>query len=63
MIKTQSAAKKAFTIKPVNGEFRVFDAQQRYRCKFETRQAAEDYINGGREATPARPFPATEANL
>ncbi len=28
-----------------------------------TRQAAEDYINGGREATPARPFPATEANL
>ena len=64
MIKTPSAAKKsAFTIKQVNGEFRVFDAQQRYRCKFVDKAAAEAYINGSKAATPTSPFPATEATL
>ena len=63
MIKTASATKKsAFTIKQVGDQFKVFDSQHRYRLSFASREQAEAYCNGGKEATPAaRPFPVTEA--
>jgi hypothetical protein len=56
--RTVSAKKSAYTIKQVNGEFRVYDAQQRYRCKFEHREDADRYVNGNGkpEATPSSPF-------
>ena len=65
MIKTQSATKKsAFTIKQVGDQFKVFDSQHRYRLSFPTKEQAEAYCNGSKQATPAaRPFPATEATL
>ena len=61
MLKTPSAKKSAFTIKQDGDKFRVYDSQHRYRCAFPTRAAAEDYINGSKAATPASPFPRTEA--
>jgi viroplasmin and RNaseH domain-containing protein len=60
--RTISAKKSAYTIKQVNGEFRVYDAQQRYRCKFEHREDADRYVNGNGkpEATQPHPFPQME---
>lgn len=63
MLKTPSATKKssAFTIKQVGDQFKVFDAQHRYRLSFTTKEQAEAYCNGGKEVTPASPFPLAEA--
>ncbi len=51
-----SAKKCAYTIKQDGDRFKVFDMQHRYRLSFATRQEAEAYASGGREATPPSPF-------
>ena len=42
--RTGSARPAEYTIREQGGRFRIYDKQQRFRCEFATRAAAEAYI-------------------
>ena len=55
-MKGKTAPKPDYSIKQVGQRFKVYDAQSRFRVGFDTRDAADEWITGQREAAHRHPF-------
>ena len=62
-MKAKVAPKPDYTVKQVGPRFKVYDSQSRFRVGFDTRDAAEEWITGQREAAHRRPFALTGSRI
>ena len=62
-MKGKTAPKPDYSIKQVGTKFKVFDAQSRFRVRFDTKGEAEEWITGQKEAAHRHPFALTGSRL